>query len=72
MNLERTLDKRRGQTRVVRRRQIKKVITFQRREAMTTKSSHIFFEKNRVSVAAPGDTPSDATARDLKPLQLYG
>ena len=56
---------------VVRRRQLKEVITFQR--AMTEKGRQIFKEKNRVtpSVAAPGDTnPSDATVRGAANKQL--
>jgi len=61
LNLERTLDKRRGKMGVVRRRQLKKVITFQR----ATKNVVSFFSRtNRVTpfVAAPGDTnTSDVT-----------
>ena len=59
---------------MVRRRQLKKVITLQR--AMTKKGRQ-FFKKNRVtpSVAAPGDTnPNDAsgpTASVLFPPKLY-
>jgi len=47
---------------VVRRRQLKKVITSQR--VMTKKGRHFFKKKNRVtpSVSAPSDiNPSDAT-----------
>ena len=60
----RTLDKRRGKMGVVRRPQLRKVITLQR--AMTKKVVGVFFPENRVtpSVAAPGDTnPSGATGR---------
>ena len=60
LNLARTLDKRRGKMEVVRRRQLKKVITFQ---WATTKKGRQFFKKVTPSVTAPGDTnPSDATA----------
>ena len=55
---------------VVRRRQLKKVITAVFRE-MTIKRSSVFFSrKNRVtpSVAASGDSnPSDATVDNLPP-----
>ena len=43
LNLQRTLDKRRGKMGVVRRGQLKKVITFQR-AMTTTKRSPVFFK----------------------------
>jgi len=56
----------------VRRRQLKKVITFQR--AMTEKRWSVFREKNKVtpSVAAAGDTnPSYATLDTHTVLRLH-
>ena len=47
LNLERTLDIRREKMGVARRRQLKKVITYQR--AMTKKVVSFFQEKNRVT-----------------------
>ena len=50
---------------MVRGRQLKKVITFQR--AMAKKGRQLFEENNRVtpSGAAPDETDSDATEEDL-------